>query len=491
MPLTKASYSLIAGAPVNVLDFGAVGDGVANDTAAIQAAINQAAITGQSVFVPAGRYSITQLTLPQQQGGIEIFGEAYNSPYNFQTNVYRGSVLISTVSSGNIISCDGGAFYSNRGIRIRDLNIKVSTSGYAIWLNGSPECTEISNCSVYNANPSGGSGIGLVNCWLGALLKQCIIHNAVNGSFNSKGILLSNDIKAGSVIVDGCDVNGFYQNLYVGDQIYAVSVRSSSFENGTWGAWIDGSNSSVYMQSCHFEFNQANGVNLLKSNATSIDKCSFYSNSTSPVDVAAEIRVSAGGSDYNFNISIQENYFFGLANNVAAVYVINSAYGNGVISNNYMTAIGTNTTGIYIGSGDDKAFTVTSNFTQGVTTPYSPVSAQTYIQDTWTPVDGSGAGLTFSAASGSYTKNGNTVFVQASVTYPSTANGSGAVISGMPFVAQKQCVFATISDAGAGYALRTSVGSSGATVYNISTAANPANSTLSGKTLIFSGIYTI
>lgn len=52
MSLTKVSYSMITGAPVNVKDFGAVGDGVTNDTAAIQAAFAQSS----SVYFPAGAY---------------------------------------------------------------------------------------------------------------------------------------------------------------------------------------------------------------------------------------------------------------------------------------------------------------------------------------------------------------------------------------------------------------------------------------------------
>ena len=58
---------------VSVKDFGAVGDGVADDTAAIQAALNSGAKT---VFTPAGTYKITgQLTVPAT---VSLIGEGRN-----------------------------------------------------------------------------------------------------------------------------------------------------------------------------------------------------------------------------------------------------------------------------------------------------------------------------------------------------------------------------------------------------------------------------
>ena len=58
MALNKASNSMIEGAPVNVKDFGAVGDGVTDDTAAINSAIEAQKTNGGAVYVPAGTYKI-------------------------------------------------------------------------------------------------------------------------------------------------------------------------------------------------------------------------------------------------------------------------------------------------------------------------------------------------------------------------------------------------------------------------------------------------
>lgn len=58
-----------------------------------------------------------------------------------------------------------------------------------------------------------------------------------------------------------------------------------------------------------------------------------------------------------------------------------------------------------------------------------------YEEGTFTPIDLSAASLTFTTASGTYTKIGNTVTLTMSVLYPSTANLDLANIGGFPFTA--------------------------------------------------------
>lgn len=78
MSLTKVTNRMIEGSKVNVLDYGAVGDGVTDDTAAFQAALN----TGKVVYVPISDYIITSpLIINKDSRGMEgeIFGDGSGS----------------------------------------------------------------------------------------------------------------------------------------------------------------------------------------------------------------------------------------------------------------------------------------------------------------------------------------------------------------------------------------------------------------------------
>lgn len=84
MALTKVTYSMIKNAARNVRDYGAVGDGVADDTAAIQAAFGGAGTTPDNIHVyfPNGTYKITDVIKVYRAGqtlrNVVIEGESSN-----------------------------------------------------------------------------------------------------------------------------------------------------------------------------------------------------------------------------------------------------------------------------------------------------------------------------------------------------------------------------------------------------------------------------
>lgn len=96
MALTKVTFSMIDGACVNVRDFGALGDGVANDTAAIQAAIDSLSATGGTIYFPQGTYLIARTVGTNDHWGLKvpysnitlIGQEAYFARYNSNISTY-------------------------------------------------------------------------------------------------------------------------------------------------------------------------------------------------------------------------------------------------------------------------------------------------------------------------------------------------------------------------------------------------------------------
>jgi hypothetical protein len=108
MSLTKVSFSMIEGAYLNVLDYGATGTGFTDDTAAIQAAIDAAELRattspnrGAVVYFPEGQYLVTQtLTISENRVALRGAG-SYLSQLVRNTN-YGNTVEIQKVSGGTL-----------------------------------------------------------------------------------------------------------------------------------------------------------------------------------------------------------------------------------------------------------------------------------------------------------------------------------------------------------------------------------------------------
>jgi len=223
MSLTKATYSMISGSVVNVLDFGAVGDynrdtdTGTDSTSAIQAAIsyaqNQPAGTGKNiVYFPEGSYKVTG-TLSIGNVSLEGVG-SYASVINY-------------TGSGSLIYCAGGNNH------IQDLG-----------LYGSNTITSSIGVQYYNT------------------LRHSMIRCNVF-SFN-RGVQLEGTACYGLSFKN----NYFAANLY---HVYADAIGSGQFATTCWfteNEFITGGNSSaasIYLQDCEgFTFER----NVIQSNSS-------------------------------------------------------------------------------------------------------------------------------------------------------------------------------------------------------------------------------
>jgi hypothetical protein len=148
---------------VSVKDFGAVGNGVTDDTLAIQAALN----TGRSVYMPSGTYLIS-FGLSIATSGQNIFGDGPE-----QTNILvSGSSYDAITISASYGGLDGIKIYSTLA-RTAGSFIKMNTAtrgnfirnfllqnGYVgIHIDAEAVITFIENGQILDCTPSTGIGI--------------------------------------------------------------------------------------------------------------------------------------------------------------------------------------------------------------------------------------------------------------------------------------------------------------------------------------------
>ena len=152
MALTKANNRMIDGAEINVLDYGAIGDGVADDTAAIQAALN-ASKTSKVVF-PVGKYKVTDTLVVTYDtgsgavnwGSVNLEGRGFGS--NIQWQGANNKPVIQYVGLA------GDGWYSNTIIEGLHISVENSATGVTGILLGDTSdggsTTGVGNVSIRN-----------------------------------------------------------------------------------------------------------------------------------------------------------------------------------------------------------------------------------------------------------------------------------------------------------------------------------------------------
>jgi hypothetical protein len=164
---------------VSVKDFGAKGDGVTDDTAAIQAALNSGAAT---VHAPAGIYLISQISIPL---GVTLEGDGMGTPANPSTQLLQENGVNENAIIGPP-SCTPGQFLhwsQILNLQVRKISGSTDTVGDGINIScGTGEGFKINHVEI-SSFPQ--AGIHLADGGDGVNLTD--IHPSNNGTY---GILL-------------------------------------------------------------------------------------------------------------------------------------------------------------------------------------------------------------------------------------------------------------------------------------------------------------
>jgi hypothetical protein len=257
MALTKVTYAMIESAPFNVLDFGAVGDGVADDTVAVQAAINACLASGKSLYVPAGKFRLTA------QVNIPVFSNVFERGIIFQGEGWASRFIVDHAGTGFYITCIPS--FGIYQVEFRDLYFTDgTTSPDKIIHNNGAINTLVRDCKFHNATV--GTGCVVNDNSYGLTLQGCVFASIVGvGAFYALVPNLSTYSYVNSIIdcdfsivttaveMQGCNAflvsNTVMQECNVGFYANPISTQVTAFNitfdtcwferNTTWDIQLD------------------------------------------------------------------------------------------------------------------------------------------------------------------------------------------------------------------------------------------------------------
>ncbi|OJU14338.1 MAG: hypothetical protein BGN88_05735 [Clostridiales bacterium 43-6] len=178
----------ITGKMLNVIDFGAKGDNITDDTKAIEAALNKAAENKNGVFFPAGVYLCSDVKVPKNVG---IYGVC-----NWGFRQAGGSVLkLNNENAVCLLNVTDALGLTINGMYL-DGNKQTGSGIHGIYKNGqnvdkTEDAYRIERTKVEYFS---GNGVHLKGAWCYTIRSSMIAHNRGHGIFSEScdGFIIDN-----------------------------------------------------------------------------------------------------------------------------------------------------------------------------------------------------------------------------------------------------------------------------------------------------------
>lgn len=346
---------------VSLKDFGAIGDGVADDTVALQAAVNYAAATSRSLYIPPGTYIISARVFQQTNGArMTIFGAGYTS------SIIKAA---STLTNTEMLYFGNSTGHGVYGLNLRDIGI-----------NGFAEANNVTGIVALENGLAHFENIRIENCGLGARCDGSIHmiwdgHNEIRGTC-TQGISFLR-------IPRGTPSGPFDYTVTLGP--LAMSTNLSSIQN----TWFSGS---------------SNGCIVMEGGLVSVENCVFQSPGGDATKSVVLFENANESYDYGGGPRFTNNWIEG-GTYKYWVEVINTR--NAVLTDNFFSGSSVNSEGGFLLRSKAENCVIERNSFRGSVTA-TPTEGRYRNAAVYLDVDSANVGFSFSYRDNYLTKSGST-----------------------------------------------------------------------------------
>lgn len=378
---------------VSIKDFGAVGNGITDDTAAIVAAL----AASRHVIVPAGMTPLVSSTITvTYHTKLEFLGGTGNTSGSYPSSYFIKKATMTTPAIS--ISETGSVFGGG-------LVCQVGNTGDGVALEGNS-----ASLREFLVHGAGGVGVRVgktdgTNCNSFMLDHVTAQYNGSHGIYIHDGTAADGaNANAGTLLQCFAQHNGG-DGIRLGHAFWVTLINCLTEVNTGWGLYLSGTANNTYPE-CRWptiiggDFNEANVAGQIYDN-------SYFATFINPDQTAAPTTTPSGlqgGGKRTIIGSFDKNQIQGLSVENAVLSVKASAF--------------------YL---DLQAGQIKFPATQ-----ISSADANTlddYEEGTWTPAQ---AGVSLTVATATYTKIGRCVYYFLDVTWPATADVTNITITGWP-----------------------------------------------------------